>query len=89
MFSLPAERTGSCTLADRLVVAKFVDTGVTAELIHLPCHLVRDGKMCDSAVSAVTTCAVTDRLREKMLIKPSDIKLLEDSDSVMTSYRDK
>ena len=39
-------------------------------------------------MTCVITCAVTDRLREKMLLKPSDLKLLEESDNMMTSYRD-
>ena len=46
---------------------------------------MKDGKMCNDAV---ITCAATDRLREKMLLKPSDLKLWEESDNVMTSYPD-
>ena len=60
----------------------FANTVVTAELIHLPCHLVKDGRMCNDVV---ITCAMTDRLREKMLLKPSDLKLLEECDTMMTS----
>ena len=72
-------------IRDVKLMGAFVNTGVTAELIHLPCHLVKDGRMCNDVV---ITCAVTDRLREKMLLKPSDLKLLEECDNMMTSYRD-
>ena len=58
-------------IRDVKLMGAFVNTGVTAELIHLPCCLVNDGVLSNSAV---LTCAVTDRLREKMLIKPSDVK---------------
>ena len=58
-------------IRDVKLMGAFVNTGVTAELIHLPCHLVKYGRMCNDVV---ITCAVTDRLREKMLLKPSDLK---------------
>ena len=33
-------------IRDVKLMGAFVNTGVTAELIHLPCHLVKDGRMC-------------------------------------------
>ena len=46
------------------------------------------GERWEKCSDAVITCAVTDRLREKMWLNPSDLKMLEESDNMMTSYRD-
>ena len=65
---------------DVKLMSAFIGSGVTAELIHLPCQL-----MCEDGVvgkPVVITCAVTNKLREKMLLKPSDLKKLRDGEGV-------
>ena len=68
------------TVRDVKLMSAFIGSGVTAELIHLPCQL-----MCEDGVvgkPVVITCAVTNKLREKMLLKPSDLKKLRDEEGV-------
>jgi hypothetical protein len=72
-------------IRDVKLMGAFVGSGITAELIHLPCSIVSNGS---EGKPVVITCAVTDKLREKMLLKPSDSKRLEEINEVVTSLDD-
>ena len=61
-------------------MSAFIGSGVAAELIHLPCQLMSEDGEVKKAV--VITCAVTNKLREKMLMKTSYLKRLRDGEGV-------
>ena len=62
-------------------MSAFIGFSVTAELIRLPRQLMCEDGEVKKAV--VITCAVTNKLREKMLMKTSDLKRLRDGEGVI------